>query len=98
MSSVTQSLSHSLTHSFLVGILVFDELFFYPGCEKHEALALYEMLQEYGFHYEFIGIRGVLHGDQAIRHTPRERMLGPDHNILPFDVDIMERVALRILY
>ena len=56
------------------------------------------MLQEYGFHYEFIGIRGVLHGDQAIRHTPRERMLGPDHNILPFDVDIMERVALRILY
>ncbi len=79
-------------------VIVFDELFFYNGCEKHEALALYEMLQEFGFHYEFIGIRGTLRGDEAMKQTPRHHMLGPDHNILPFDIDIMERVALRILY
>jgi len=56
------------------------------------------MLREFKFHYEFIGIRGTILGDEAIAQTPRHCMVGPDHNILPFSVDIMERVALRILY
>lgn len=41
-------------------IIVFDELFNYPGYERHEIKAFYEFLKETGIACEWIGIQGPI--------------------------------------
>eukprot|EP00913_Durusdinium_trenchii_P011152 g10474.t1 len=48
-------------------VIVFDELFNYPGYERHEIKAFYEFLNETGIECEWIGIQG-----------PIELVPGPD--------------------
>lgn len=41
-------------------VIVFDELFNYPGYEQHEIKAFYEFLDETGIECEWIGIQGPI--------------------------------------
>ncbi|MEM1060180.1 MAG: class I SAM-dependent methyltransferase [Verrucomicrobiota bacterium] len=83
-------------------VMVFDELFFYEGCEGHEAKALYEWLSATGKAYRWIGIQGHETGadvnrramdDPALKRT----FLGPGNGIVPWDVPLKERAALILV-
>ena len=80
-------------------VMVFDELFYYPTREQHEAKALYEWLVETKNAFEWIGN----HGDRSAvdvvleaRAEGREDevFVGPDRNIIGTDVPLQDRVAL----
>ncbi len=101
--SSTVTVLNALTDRLAPGsVLVFDELLYYPQRENHEAKAFYEWLQRTGWAFEWIGIQGdqtgadiadAAKGDPALQ----ERLLGPDHSIVPWDIPVCERVAVRLV-
>ncbi|MEM7436914.1 MAG: class I SAM-dependent methyltransferase [Myxococcota bacterium] len=81
-------------------VFVFDELFFFPGREHHEAKALFEWQRETGQRFEWIGT----HGDRRAidvhfeaTQNPELRLrnyVGRDRRIMAPDLPIMDRAAL----
>jgi hypothetical protein len=51
------------------GQVVFDELLNYCGFENHEALALYELVEQCGLEYEWIGMQQRGRMQAALRVT-----------------------------
>ena len=59
--SSTKTVLDALSDRFVPGtVIVFDELFNYPGYERHELKAFYEFLYETGIECEWIGIQGPI--------------------------------------
>ncbi|GAB4157819.1 MAG: hypothetical protein Tsb009_34970 [Planctomycetaceae bacterium] len=57
--SSTRTILSALKNRFVPGsVIVFDELFNYPGYEQHELKAFYEFLRETEIECEWIGIQG----------------------------------------
>lgn len=101
--SSTVTVLTALTDRLAPGsVLVFDELLYYPQRENHEVKAFYEWLQRTGWAFEWIGIQGEQMGADvadAAKSDPalQARLLGPDHSIVPWDIAVCERVALRLV-
>ncbi|MEM9657610.1 MAG: class I SAM-dependent methyltransferase [Planctomycetota bacterium] len=92
-----------LTERIISGtVLVFDELFYFPGRERHEAKALFEWLTESGRSIEWIGSHGeqsavdIVEAAMHRPHLKRKYFVGPDRNIIAPDVPVMDRVALLV--
>lgn len=80
-------------------VMVFDELFYYPTREKHEAKALYEWLVETGSEVDWIGSHGLRSADEVAlgaRAEGREQeiFIGPNKDIIGADVPVQDRAAL----
>lgn len=84
-------------------VVVFDELLYYPGRERHEARALYEWLYATGRRIRWIGIHGtetaveLVHRAKSDPRLAKESFMGPDKELIAFDAPILDRVALEIL-
>ncbi|MEM9074313.1 MAG: class I SAM-dependent methyltransferase [Myxococcota bacterium] len=81
-------------------VLVFDELFYYPGRENHEAKALFEWQRDTGHRFAWIGTHGqqraidvvsAANADPALRERD---FVGPDRRIIAHHVPVMDRAAL----
>lgn len=101
--SSTVTVLNALTDRLSAGsVLVFDELFYYPQRENHEVKAFYEWLQRTGWAFAWIGIQGDQTGADVVTAAKKDlalqaRLLGPDHSIVPWDIPLCERVALRLV-
>lgn len=101
--SSTVTVLTALTDRLAPGsILVFDELLYYPQRENHEVKAFYEWLQRTGWAFEWIGIQGQQTGADLVNAAKDDpaiqaRLLGPDNSIVPWDIPLCERVALRLV-
>ena len=94
-----------LSCTFIRSIIVFDELFFYPGRagDTGEARALLEFLSESGRQARWVGIQTACTcGIDLLRRADDDdafktnRLLGPDNNIVPWTIPTAERVAIQI--
>ena len=59
--SSTRTILDAMKHRLVPGsVIVFDELFNYPGFEQHEIKAFYEFLSQNNIECEWIGIQGPI--------------------------------------
>ncbi|MEM1369153.1 MAG: class I SAM-dependent methyltransferase [Cyanobacteria bacterium P01_H01_bin.15] len=102
--SSTRTVLDALSDRIVPGsVVVFDELFYYPGRENHEAKALHEWAIATGAKFEWIGIHGTQSSPEYYAQVDADPSLASavyvsaESRIIRWDVPLSERVALRIV-